>query len=107
MQTGPHNEQGNSMNRRMRKITTYTLLCFSVAGLIMGFTFGGFVGNSPNQSAQSQTPVSTNPTITQRTPEATPSPKNTEVFLDPPQFADGDYTYEEKADGTASYTLSA
>ena len=85
-----------------RKIMSYTILCFSLAGLIFGFAVGGFVGRGP------QTPTSHQPPpITHRTPSSTvtasPTPEN--VQLDQPIIKH--VSDPEKADGVTSYTLSA
>jgi hypothetical protein len=32
-------------HRYLNKITIYTLLCFALAGLIVGFAIGGFAGH--------------------------------------------------------------
>lgn len=98
------NDPRNSTRQRSGKITFYTLLCFSLAGLIAGFAIGGFA----QHNADGTTVHSGNPLSSSRhssNPSASPTPGD--VFLGEPTIAQGDYTYQEKADGATSYTLSA
>src|SRR5260370_33534341 len=39
---------GTQANQPARKIMTYTIMCFSLAGLIFGFAAGGFCGRTPH-----------------------------------------------------------
>lgn len=98
----------NSTRQHSGKITFYTLLCFSLAGLIFGFAIGGFAGRhatsmdlhagSSSANTSSINGHTSNPSISQL-PE--------DVFLGEPSIAPGDYVYQEQADGTTSYTLAA
>lgn len=87
-----------------RNIMMYSILCFSVAGLIFGFVAGGFVGRSPrtaNTASKTTLPIvhhTPTPTVI-----ASPTPEN--VVLGNPLVTHISTT--EKADGTTSYTFSA
>ncbi|MEO7019750.1 MAG: hypothetical protein ABI234_06330 [Ktedonobacteraceae bacterium] len=98
------NPQRMSAYQPARKVMTYTILCFSLAGLIFGFAAGGFLGRGPNTA---QTPPKSTPSIVHHMPSpaitVTPTPEN--IFLD-----DSIITHiatSEKADSTTSYTFSA
>ncbi len=104
----PGSRQHGSVRSRSGTITFYTLLCFSLAGLIMGFAIGGFAGHLLRVSTGGPgSPSSSAPTLTGQNPNpsATATPEN--LFLGVPSFAPGDYTSQETADGTTDYTLSA
>lgn len=108
MQAWPDTSNRGSTNRRFSKMTTYTLLCFALAGLLAGFAFGGFAGHKPGGSTGGSTTSKTNtPAITQQTPISSATQGPEDVPLGEPAIAQGDYTYQEMADGTTSYTLAA
>jgi len=106
MQVRPPSNQPGSTHPRARNITAYTLLCFGLAGLILGFTFGGFIGHIPaGQTAGAPSSVTTTPAIAQHSPVVTVSPTPENQFIGDPSI--GSYSDTETADGTTSYTLSA
>jgi hypothetical protein len=98
------NSPRTSTYQPARNIVTYSILCFSLAGLIFGFATGGFLGRSPS------TPK-TLPQTTHLIPRSTPSPVITatptpeDILLDNPIVTH--ISTSEKADGTTSYTFSA
>lgn len=83
-------------------VAMYTIACFSLAGLILGFAAGGFWGRAIQKPISHQPP-----SVAQRNPSPTltvsPTPEN--VQLDSPIITHISAT--EKADGATSYTLSA
>ncbi|MGH2507110.1 MAG: hypothetical protein ACRDHZ_06820, partial [Ktedonobacteraceae bacterium] len=101
--TNPQNIHAYQSYRPARNIMTYSILCFSLAGLIFGFATGGFLGRSPHPtnivSKITQHPVHNTPT-----PVLIPSPTPENVLLDDPIVTH--LTNSEKADGTTSYTFS-
>lgn len=108
MQTWPDSNNRASKRQGLGKITTYALLCFALAGLIIGFALGGFAGHTLTSTAvSSNTPRVQTPSIAQRTPKATPTPTLENILPGNPVIGPGDYTSPEKADGTTSYKLSA
>jgi hypothetical protein len=102
---GLTNAPGTQANQPARKIMTYTIMCFSLAGLIFGFAAGGFWGRAPHPTAN--TGPKTTPPVAQHTPSptviATATPEN--ILLANPNVTHISST--EKADGTTSYTFSA
>lgn len=98
------NPQRNSPQQPARNIMTYSLLCFSLAGLIFGFATGGFLGRSPHTTKTlSTTPVArVHPTPT---PTLAPSPTPEDILLADPLITH--IVNSEKADGTTSYTFAA
>jgi len=108
MQAWPGDNQRGSGSQRPANITLYTLLCFSLAGLIAGFALGGFTGRAPGaQSGGAGLAITRTPSIVAHTPtpSVTRAPEN--VLLGVPLVGTGDYTGSEKADGTTTYTFSA
>jgi hypothetical protein len=108
MYTQPESKQHGPVHAYSGTVTFYTLLCFSLAGLIAGFAIGGFAGHlARNAAVNLGGPVSSAPTLTGRGPDlgATPTVENT--FLGVPAIAAGDYTSPENADGSTSYHISA
>lgn len=106
MQRWPENFQGNPGGRHAGRIALYTLLCFSLAGLIAGFALGGFVGHARGGSTGNAGATGTASTTGHSpTPSVTSVQEN--VLLGPPVIGAGDYTSPEKADGKTSYTFSA
>lgn len=104
----PQNKQRGATRVRFGSITFYTLLCFSLAGLIMGFAIGGFAGHlSRGSAAGSGSPTSSAPTLTGHNPNRAMTVGPEDVFLGVPGIAAGDYTSPEIADGTTKYRLSA
>lgn len=107
-----YTQSGNSRRGTVRaqsgSITFYTLLCFSLAGLITGFAIGGFAGHlSRGSAAGSGSPLSSAPLLTGHLPDpsATVGPEN--ILLGVPGIGTGDYTGTEIADGTTKYRFSA
>jgi hypothetical protein len=108
MQAWPGDNQRGSSSQRPAKIALYTILCFSLAGLIAGFALGGFTGRAPSAHSGGSGPAITRtPSIVAHSPNpsATRVPEN--VLLGVPLVGAGDYTGSEKADGTTTYTFSA
>lgn len=98
------NPQRMNTYQPARNIMTYSILCFSLAGLIFGFATGGFLGRSPRPA---NTPPKTTLITTHQTPTPTvpalPTPEN--ILLDDPLVTH--IANSEKADSTTSYTFSA
>jgi hypothetical protein len=103
----PDNQQRGLVRARSGSTTFYTLLCFSLAGLIMGFAIGGFAGHLSHSLSAGSGSSSSLPTLTGHNPNAarTATPEN--IFLGVPRIAAGDYTSPETADGTTSYLFAA
>ena len=106
MYTQPESKQYGTAHSRSGTVTFYTLLCFSLAGLIMGFAIGGFASHLAFGSTGHSGPTSSAPMIAGHgsNPSATATPEN--IFLGVPGVATGDYTSPEIADGTTTYHLS-
>lgn len=103
----PEGRRRGLARSRFGTITFYTLLCFSLAGLIMGFAIGGFAGHLLNSSAAgSSSFASSAPALTRHDPNhaTTATPEN--IFLGLPGIAAGDYTFQERADETTRYRLA-
>ena len=108
MYTPSEGQQRSSARSRAGTITFYTLLCFSLAGLIMGFAIGGFAAHLSRSSIASAGATTTSaPTLTGHGPNPVPTPTPENVFLGVPNVAASDYTSSETADGTTNYHLSA
>ena len=105
MQAWPERNQLNTPQRSVRRVATYTLLCFALAGLIAGFAFGGFAqrllsganGNSPNANSSS-------PQVSQHNSPA-PSATVENIPLAVPDVSA--YSSAEQANGSTQYTVSA
>lgn len=106
MQRWPGDNQRGSQGSRFGKIGVYTLLCFSLAGLIGGFSFGGFMGHFSKKTTNSSASSNRTSVIAHQAPNssATVAPEN--VQLGNPVVGAGDYRSPQKADGTTSYTFS-
>ena len=108
MYTQPESRQHGAVRAHSGTVTFYTLLCFSLAGLIAGFAIGGFAGHlSRGSAANLGAPISSAPTLTGHGPNlsATATPEN--IFLGVPGVVTGDYSSPESADGTTNYQFSA
>ncbi|HEY0754145.1 MAG TPA: hypothetical protein VGD98_09305 [Ktedonobacteraceae bacterium] len=108
MQTQPGGSQFGAARARLSATTFYTLLCFSLAGLLTGFAFGGFASHLlRGSSANLDAPGSSAPTLTRRSPASaqTQAPEN--IFIGQPAIASTDYTSAAIADGTTSYQFAA
>lgn len=107
MQAPPGNNPHGSVTSRFSKIALYSLLCFSLAGLVAGFAFGGLLGNHPGKSTSTPGSFTVNtPPIAAHSPTRTVTQGPENVELGEPVIGGRDYTSPEKADGTTSYTLS-
>lgn len=103
----PEYQASDTHTTRTGTTTFYTLLCFSLAGLIMGFAIGGFAGHLSGSSlGRTGSPTTSEPTLIGHgpVPAKTPGPEN--ILLGVPSMGAGDYTSPETADGTTSYQLS-
>ncbi len=90
----------------MRRLAVYTLLVFSLAGLIAGFAFGGFSHPGSNTNTTNIGPAIKNTPLAQQhtiTPTLTTQAEN--VQLDIPKILS--YKDNEQADGSTTYTLAA
>lgn len=91
--------------QRVSKVITYTLLCFALAGLIVGFTLGGLVrrhfstiandANTTTANSSALAPHSKNAAVTENVQPGNPIIRPGEDYLSP-----------QKADGATSYKLS-
>jgi hypothetical protein len=100
MQTwsGPNTGETTSSTR---KLTTYALLFFSLAGLIAGFAFGGFWHANGNNTANNTGPAIKGTQSAQATSNVTPTPSTQPVVpLGFPQFTPGPTTLESATGGT-------
>lgn len=89
-----------------RRIVLTTLLCFSLAGLLTGFALGGFVSRAAGRYPGG--PAATSAlSIAGHSPTPTGSRQVASVVLGLPVVRAGDYTGQERADGTTPYRLSA
>lgn len=104
MQAAPGDKPRNSTTSRSSKITVYTLLCFSLAGLIAGFAFGGFLAHFSRKSPGVASKFATLTPIGRHNPNLTQVSENIEPGE--PVIGSGDYTSPEQAGGTTRYTLS-
>lgn len=87
-----------------RRLATYTLLFFSLAGLLAGFAFGGFL-HSGGRTTNNTGPLTTITPSTQVTPKITPTPTTQPVVpLGIPQFKPFP-SATENADSTTIYTF--
>lgn len=107
MQTWSGDNQRGSGHQGAGKIAFYTLLCFSLAGLIAGFAFGSFIGHASGGSVGNvpTATIGTSP-IPGHSPVASATATPVDVAPGEPIVAAGDYTSPEKADGTTSYTFT-
>lgn len=107
MQRQSENQIHNTARSRAGAITFYTLLCFSLAGLIMGFGIGGFASHLTSTSAGgADAPTTSEPMLTGHSPHqsGTNGPEN--IFLGAPNIGPGSYISPETADGSTRYQLS-
>jgi hypothetical protein len=109
MYTQPEGRPRGSARARIGAVTFYTLLCFSLAGLLVGFAIGGFAGHLSHSSitgGSSTATTSSVPTVKGRSPipTATTGPEN--VYVAVPGITAGDYSSSQMADGTTSYHLA-
>ncbi|MGH2481366.1 MAG: hypothetical protein ACRDHW_17065, partial [Ktedonobacteraceae bacterium] len=86
------------------KIITTTILCFSLAGLFLGFAAGGFLGRAPHPTG-SITPKQSPVVHSTPSPAVTVSPTVENVLLDNSNVTH--ISTSEIADGATSYTFSA
>lgn len=110
MYTQPEDMPRRSKRGQFSAITFYTLLGFSLAGLLTGFVTGGLAGHfSHSADPGTSTPlIGSIPTISEHSPALKASPASLEdVFVAIPGLASGDYTSPQIADGTTSYHLAA
>lgn len=88
-----------------RKLLMTTLVAFSLAGLIMGFTLGGLTASRSRATTGTIGPVKKQTPVVQNTTTATPSPTPPPViFLGFPQFKPYPVPTESAAN-TAGYTV--
>ncbi len=106
MQAAPGEKPRNSVTPRSSTIIIYTLLCFSLAGLISGFAFGGFLAHFSRKSPGLASKFATLTPISRRNPNLAATQAAENVEPGEPVIASGDYTSAEKADGATRYTLS-
>jgi len=107
MQARSGDHQHGSGTSRFGKFALYTLLCFSLAGLIAGFAFGGFMGHFAGKMIGSSGSTGNAPTIAHQPANASATASSENVFLGDPVVGAGDYTGVQKADGATSYKFSA
>ena len=88
---------------RFGKFAFYTLFSFSLAGLIAGFAFGGFMGHFAGKMAN----LSNVPTIPHQPARTSPTGGSEGIAPGDPVLGSGDYTSPQKADGSTKYKLSA
>jgi hypothetical protein len=104
----PEYQSSGSASSRAGVTTFYTLLCFSLAGLIMGFAIGGFAGHlSATPAGGTGSTTTSEPTLIGHGPVPSKSASPENILLGVPSIGAGDYTSPEMADGTTSYQLSA
>lgn len=104
MQQWSEDNQHDSNASPLGKFTVSALLCFSLAGLLAGFAYGGFLRHVAGNSAASSG-LRTKTTSTEHGASSTAAPAG--VFLGYPIVGTGDYDSSEQADGTTRYTFSA
>ncbi len=95
--------RSNGLSPQSRRIATFAVILFALSGLISGFAVGAFVrpkiGGTGNNNGTGIPP------IVKQTKTSTPAAQSHPVKLgDPVVIA---VKYNEKADGTTSYTFTA
>ncbi len=102
MQTSGNNQYHSAAYSQ--KMTFYTLICFSLAGLLTGFAIGGFAGHlARDPFASASSPLASAPTLTGHGPRPAVSPTPGSVLLGVPGVAASDYSSPENADATTRY----
>src|SRR4051812_2719027 len=92
-------------NTLTRKVITYTILLFSLAGLIVGFAFGGFTQLGATNKPGNTNAVIKNTVVVQATVNAPPTPTVQPIVpLGFPKFDPFPAPTETVADGT-TYTI--
>lgn len=103
--TNPQKMNAYQLAQPARKIMTYTILCFSMAGLIFGFATGGFWGRAPHPAVTTGSKTTPTTVAHAPSPTATVTQAPKDVVLNPAIVTH--ISSSEKADGTTSYTFSA
>ena len=104
----PEYQQSGATSSRAGATTFYTLLCFSLAGLIMGFAIGGFAGHLAGMPmGGAGAPTTSEPSLIGHGPVSSRTAHAENILLGVPNIGADDYTSAETADNTTSYQLSA
>jgi hypothetical protein len=95
----------SGLSPRSRRIATFAVLLFGLSGLITGFAMGAFIrpkipGITTNNG------IGITPPVSQSTKAAT-KVSHENVTVGEPVITDGDFTYQEVANGSTTYTFSA
>ena len=95
----------SGLSPRSRRIATVAVLLFGLSGLISGFAMGAFIrpkipGITTNNGIGITPPVSQSTTVKTK-------PTHENVTVGEPITNDGDFTQQEVANGTTTYSYSA
>lgn len=106
MHTQPDGRQHSLIRARIRAGTFYTLLYFSLAGLLTGFAIGGFAAHlSPRSTLHPSLLISSSPTVSGQHPSTPATTSLENVSISVSGIMRGDYVGQERADGTTGYQL--
>ncbi|HEU5377822.1 MAG TPA: hypothetical protein VFV38_20555, partial [Ktedonobacteraceae bacterium] len=105
MQTWDTGRRGSATRQHVNRLTAYTLLCFALAGLVAGFTLGGFVQRSAGSTTSNIYMVMSSVPELAVNGMISAVPENIQPGY--PIIRSGeDFLSPQKADGRTSYTFS-